>query len=106
MKEEDIQIEDIEKELVRLCALEKANNPCQAILFNLNVYVHDKSRIAYLHGLTQSIVERFPCRIIFISEDSDPKANFLSVNVSHELIGNGKSGIACEQIGIATSESQ
>lgn len=106
MKENDIQVADIEKELARLSVLEKTNNPIQACLFNLIVYVHDKSRIAYLQTLTQSIVERFPCRILFIHEEANAESNFLKVNVSHEVIGNGKSGIACEQIAISSSESQ
>lgn len=96
---EDIQIADIEKELGKLHDTHKALEFLPACLFNLVIYCQDTQRIPYIEQIKQSIVNKFPCRIIFVQEGPDPKQNYLRVDVSSETVGK----IICDQIIIEAS---
>ncbi|MCE5316860.1 MAG: glucose-6-phosphate dehydrogenase assembly protein OpcA [Parachlamydia sp.] len=103
---EEIRIADIAKELERQCEQQQANNQMRASLFNLILYSHEKRRAAYLQDFVGSIVEKFPCRIIFIQGDRDPDQNYLRVSVSSIVTTKGEMSIACDQIQIEVSASQ
>lgn len=103
---EEIRIADIAKELERQWELQQANNQMRASLFNLILYSHEKRRSANLQDFVGSIIEKFPCRIIFIQGDRDPSQNYLRVSVSNIVTSKGESTIACDQIQIEVSASQ
>lgn len=53
----------------------------KACLFNLVIYAKEEKRASYLQQLEQTVLERFPCRIIFIQHDStNPKQLDVAIN--------------------------
>lgn len=63
----------------------QAPGQMKACLFNLIVYAQEGKRTAYLKDLEKTILEKFPCRIIFIQAlANDPKRLELSVNDQNE----------------------
>lgn len=104
MTQEDIQIADIEKELTELWEKHKGANRVRACLFNLVVFNCDPRRHAYLQSIINSMVSKFPCRIIFIQMDENESANNLHVTVLNEVVGKGS--VACDHILIKVSPLQ
>lgn len=104
--ENGIQIASIEKELARLWGAQKDSKRVRACLFNLIVYAKDKQRIEYLNSLLYSIVEKFPCRILFFQENPEAEKDYLKVTVSNEVLGKGNIGIASDQIRVEISTQQ
>lgn len=105
----DIQIPAIEKELAGLSGqLDKKQH--KACLFTLIIYVHEARLVNYLQELVDTILDKFPCRIIFIYGDNQSEKPYLHASVSNVMSGqaNGKSGslIACDQISIKVSKDQ
>lgn len=96
----DIQIVAIDEELKKLHKAQADKKGTQASLFTLIVYVDEEQRAEYLQGIIQSIIEKYPCRIIFIHLDKTPSSDHLRVHVSS--VQNDKSGtlVACDQINI------
>lgn len=89
---EDIEIPNIEKELTRLLA-EATHEQMHASLFNLILF---STEMKHLQGLLDSIVRKFPSRIIVVEEDRQKKEDYLRINVSSEVSGK----IACDRISI------
>jgi hypothetical protein len=54
----------------------------RASLFNLIVVCPDNERSVYLNQITQKVIERFPCRVIFIQISDHLKAGDLKVEVT------------------------
>lgn len=102
----DIKIPDIEKELDKLWESPKEKKQIKACLFTLIIYAHEPRRIKYLQDLVDTILDKFPCRIIFIKADNTAKQNYLHVNVANVLSGKESTPIACDQITIEASKSQ
>lgn len=102
----DIQIVDIESELARLWDSRQEKDHIKACLCTLVVYTPDSNHAGYLKNIVQALIEKFPCRIIFIQSDRSPDANFLHVSVSNAIVGQGKVSIACDQISIEASSNQ
>lgn len=103
---EEIRIADIAKELERQWEQQQAKNQTRASLFNLILYSHERRRSANLQDFVSSIIEKFPCRIIFIQGDREPAQNYLRVSVSNIVTSKGEISIACDQILIEVSASQ
>lgn len=90
-----VNIANIEKELARLWEEQKEAKQIRGCLFNLIVYAHQADRAAYFRKKIHSILEKFPCRIIFI--EAKPECP-LHVAVSTQATGS----IACDQITITS----
>ncbi len=105
----DINIPNIEQELNRLWKGLKEKKLSKASLFTLIIYAHEPRRAQYLQDLVHTILEKFPCRIIFI-EGEDTDRQYFHVSVSTVVSGansdpqNAK--VACDQITIAASKNQ
>lgn len=97
---EEIQIADIAKELSRQWEMQEAAHQVRASLFNLIFYSDEEN--SYLKSFVETIVEKFPCRIILIQSNKEPSQNYVRVSVSSHVKGN----IACDQINIEVSQSQ
>ncbi len=93
----NVPIQNIQAELNSLWGYKT-----KACLFNLIVYTHDPRRTDYFQDLTKMIMERFPCRIIFIKGNPTSKDSNLTINVSIEE-SQDKHKITCEQICIEAS---
>jgi glucose-6-phosphate dehydrogenase assembly protein OpcA len=103
--EENIKITNIEAELNRLWESHKVANRVRACLFTLVVYAQTKESGNSLKELMRLILERYPCRIIFIQEDRNLE-NRLKVNVSNEIVGDKEGEVACDLIMIEVASSQ
>lgn len=100
MTENQIEIANIEKELKVLWERNKAQNKTKACLFNLIIYTQEKCRAEYFKDIVVSIIEKFPCRIIFIQRDMTPGQNYLQVTVSNEISKKGSMRFVCDEITI------
>lgn len=103
----DLQIPNIEKELNRMGELAKIGKPTKACLFNLIIYGQDSRRVKYLQELVESILDKFPCRIIFIQGEKASDSSYFRVKVSSVLSGQASgSAVQCDQITIEASHDQ
>lgn len=103
----DLQIPNIEKELNRGDDASKAGKGAKACLFNLIIYGHEERRVKYLEELVESILDKFPCRIIFIQGNKESASSYFRVKVSRVLSGQTSgAGVACDQIVIEASQDQ
>lgn len=98
----DIQIQDIEKELKALWTLSKEKKQIKACLFTLIIYAQTARSSEHLQQLTDSILDKFPCRIIFIYSDQTKKNSYLHVKASTIFSGQTNT-IACDFISINAS---
>jgi hypothetical protein len=97
---------DIQKELSRIWDSVEGSNKMRASLFNLIFYTQKTSRDVYLHRVAQKVLEKFPCRIIFISVDPNVSDNYLKANVSLMYAGKDSSSIACDLIELEVAGDQ
>lgn len=93
-----VAVSEIPKELARVWESVEGSNKVRASLFNLIFYTQKRSRDAYVHEVAQKVIEKFPCRIIFISCDQESTENVLNASVSLMYAGKGETAIACDMI--------
>src|SRR3989344_3764319 len=94
----------IETELLRIWEKLSQENKTRASLFNLLVFNRLSTRTDYFRNIVQKVVENFPCRILFISEDPASDHPYLKTAVSVVIPRAGDNlGIACDQIDIGVS---
>lgn len=105
-KQAEISIADIQNELARQWEAQKEKNLIRASLFNLVIYALDKARSDYLREIVKTIIEKYPCRIIFVQGNPEPGKDFIKATVTNEIIGKGDSAVACDQINIEVSSKQ
>lgn len=101
-----INICDIESQLKKLWDDQQEANQIRACLFNLIVFSQDRKLTEYLQLMLHTLVEKLPCRILFIdSKDGDQK-DLLTATVSSALFSQGNVTIACDQVTIEVSRDQ
>jgi glucose-6-phosphate dehydrogenase assembly protein OpcA len=109
-QEIDIQIPNIEKELDLQWSLQKKDYDTKASLFTLIIYAQDKRRVSYLQELVNSILDKFPCRIIFIQREKESTSSYFRIHVSSitskQQHAKGSSNVRCDQIVIESSHDQ
>ncbi len=91
----------IEKELQKLFDSQKKSKQMKSCLFNLIIYSSDHTRATLLRQSVQGIINKFPCRILFI-EEIDNASNLFTTSVSSLMTGV----IACDQIDIVCSKDK
>ena len=99
----NINIPDITKELSSLWKQPQERNQIRACLFTLVIYAHEPRRIQYLKEIVDTILNKFPCRVIFIQGNTEAKESYLRANVSIIMSGresHQKGIVACDQITI------
>ncbi len=94
----------IESELSRIWESLDKTNKTRACLFNLIVFNQLSSRTDYIRNIVQKIIDTFPCRVLFVSHDSDPSKSYLKTAVS-VMASQGKSGAVCDDIDIGVAGS-
>ncbi|MCP5507554.1 MAG: hypothetical protein H7A37_04555 [Chlamydiales bacterium] len=82
-EKEHVTVGQIEDELTKLWESDPTVKATLACLFNLIIYTHEKRREEYFRNLVDTIIEKFPCRVIFIQADGNANENHLSVDVSN-----------------------
>lgn len=105
----DIQIPAIEKELSRLLKQQERKRQ-RACLFTLIIYVHEERLVNYLQELVDTILAKFPCRIIFINSAQKNDSSYLHAHVFNVISGQNKGQevplVSCDQINIDVSKDQ
>lgn len=97
--------QNIEKELQVIWEGLAKENTMRASLFNLIVYTHLSARTDYFRNIVQKVVEKFPCRILFISFDPESKESYLKTAVSVVKPLQAEATIACDNIDIGVAGS-
>lgn len=95
-----IEPSQIESELEKIWDSLQGTNKMRACLFNLIVYSKKSQRVGYLNEVTQKIIEKFPCRIIFITHDEACSSHDLKTSVSVLTADEGTYEIVCDLIEI------
>lgn len=88
----------IESELEKIWDSLQGTNKMRACLFNLIIYSKKSQRVGYLNEVTQKIIERFPCRIIFVTHDETCTSGDLKTSVSVLTADEGEYEIVCDLI--------
>lgn len=76
--------------------------PC---LFNFIIYNTEPRRAEYFQGIINTVIEKFPCRIIFIKGDAESEQEKFKVDIS-TLRSKQEARIVCDSITIEASGSQ
>ena len=88
----------IESELEKIWDSLQGTNKMRACLFNLIIYSKKSQRVGYLNEVTQKIIEKFPCRIIFVTYDEACTSHELKTSVSVLTADEGAYEIVCDFI--------
>jgi glucose-6-phosphate dehydrogenase assembly protein OpcA len=80
-------------------------NTLKTSLFTLIIAVKDIDRTMHCQRLVHLIAEKLPCKVIFVSIDSNAQESFLRQNLSTRRVTNGHS-ICCDVLTIQTSLDQ
>ena len=95
--------ERIETELLKIWEDLSKENKMRASLFNLVVFNRLSTRTDYIRNIVQKVVEKFPCRTLFISQDPATEQSYLKTAVSVLIPKVGESSIACDLIDIGVA---
>ena len=95
----------IESELIKIWEALAKENKMRASLFNLIVFNRLSPRTDYIRSIVQKVVEKFPCRTLFVSEDPEAKESYLKTAVSVVIPKVEESTVACDQIDIGVAGS-
>ncbi|OGN65480.1 MAG: hypothetical protein A3E80_05420 [Chlamydiae bacterium RIFCSPHIGHO2_12_FULL_49_9] len=93
----------IESQLLKIWEGLAKENKMRACLFNLIVFNKLSGRTDYFRNIVQKVLEKYPCRVIFISSDPDSSQNYLKTAVSVVTPPNGSDLIACDYIDIGVA---
>lgn len=96
----------IEEELSRIWESHEGSHKTWASLFNIVFYIKSAPAKEQHRWLLDLVSKKFPCRSIFINEDSDPSQEYLRVRVAAETIGEGEMSVVCDQIFIEVAGSE
>jgi len=83
-----------------------APTPLPASLFNLIIYTNEPHRSSFMRGMVLKVMEKFPCRIIFIEEKRGEAGDLLKIDTSNAVFEQGGEAIACDLITIETTPSR
>ncbi len=103
-----VEPDAIESELKAIWEKLAQENKTRACLFNLIVFNRYSPRTDYIRSIARRVVEKFPCRLIFISEDpqaAQADSPYLKTAVSVLIPQNGESSVACDHIDIGVGGS-
>ncbi len=99
---EIVSPDEIESKLLKIWEDLAKVNKMRASLFNLIVFNKLSKRTDYFRTIVQKIIDRFPCRVLFISHDPDSSKEYLKTAVS-VIAPEGQSTIACDTIDIGVA---
>lgn len=94
---------EIETELAAIWKALQGTGKMRACLFNLIIYTKRNKRADYLYQVTQKLIEKFPCRILFVTIDDTAHDEVLKTSVSVMSAAEGHT-IACDLINITLSQ--
>jgi len=94
---------EIQAELTRIWDSLEGTNKMRASLFNLVFYTKKKARAEYIKTISQKVIEKFPSRVIFITNDTEKEEDSLETGVSVLAASSGECDIVCDYIEIGYS---
>lgn len=94
---------DIEHELSHIWGNLTKKNKMRACLFTLIIYNKLSKRTDYLKSIVNKVIEKFPCRVILISNASDSKESYLNTSVSVIPTDDKDSNVVCDFIDITVA---
>lgn len=100
-----IKVSEIESALDALWEKNKDSDTIRASLFNLVIYVKKDMREEYLQKIAKTIISKYPCRMLVVTEHENCDEDFLKCSVS-DLIPHENSHMFCEVIHFEVSESR
>jgi glucose-6-phosphate dehydrogenase assembly protein OpcA len=95
-----VDVPEIEQELEHIWESLESPNKTKAALFNLLVYAQDPQHVEYVRQGTARILNKYPCRVIYILENPATEEDFLRAEVSVETIGTEEQPVSCDKIQI------
>lgn len=95
--EEEIQLIDIDRKLKELWDEEQGKNLIRACLFNFVIYTKKEDKNTFYQKLIQSVIAKFPCRVIWITEEKNSEKRYLKTHVRTQALSEA---IFCEIIEI------
>jgi hypothetical protein len=99
--------ETLEEDMASLWQGQEELEKAHACLFNLVVYAECKVSADYLKQCLQSLMEKFPCRVLFVYQCPALPPNTLKVKVSMEYVGKTTGDlVACDFIDFLFSPDQ
>ncbi|MCP5470354.1 MAG: glucose-6-phosphate dehydrogenase assembly protein OpcA [Chlamydiales bacterium] len=100
---QETEITNIHEELRKMWDAAQGEKKTRASLFNLVLYVPKGERIELFDTIVNSVVNKFPCRVLLIVCDEKSKEDVLNSTVSSHTIGEGNLSIYCEIVRIEVS---
>lgn len=101
-----IQVIDTDELKEDKLILGEGQNLIKASLFNLIVLSQDPERAQHCEELISIIIEKFPCKIIFVRLDPNTQGDYTRTVHNVLSIGTGTSRVLCDQITIEASMNQ
>ncbi len=95
-----VEPSQIEPELIRIWEELAEKNKIRASLFNLIVFTKNSPRTDYFRNIVQKVVEKFPCRTIFISHDPEAPSYLKTAISVVTATPKEDASIACDQIDV------
>lgn len=80
--------------------------PLTACLFNLIIYTNEPHRTSFIRGMVLKVMEKFPCKILFIEEKQNENTDFLKINTSNAVIEQEGNKVACDLINFEVTPSR
>lgn len=72
------------------------SNKQKASLFNFIIYAHEERRVDYFRTLVDNVIEKFPCRVIFIKGNTKDDESDFETEVTLKNVGT----VVCDHIEI------
>lgn len=98
-------IESSLDEIWKTLASREGGAKMRACLFNLILVTKDTPRAAYIRGVAETVIAKFPCRILFINIEKGKKEESLRTSVSVVGVSGQSSDVACDLIEFVVAEA-
>lgn len=96
---------NIEEQLKHLWEKEEHLGKIKACLFTLILYTSTEERTLFFDKILKAIIQKYPCRVIFIKNLPDRANDFLEITVN-SLSSQDNASIVCDQIYLSCSLKQ
>jgi len=103
LKKADMEVKHVEetKEDIFHDGVEiNQEKPC---LFNFIIYIEETRRQNYFREIIDTVLSKFPCRIIFIQSDAESDSDTLKTSYTPISTGNGTDTIICDHFELKSS---
>lgn len=99
-----VSAEHIESELFTMWETLAEKKTNRAGLFNLVVYAEKTPHLCSIREIVQDLIEKFPCRVFFITYDKKARDAYLKTAISVISLEDNARGVACDSIDIGVGK--